>query len=92
MGSEQGTSISMGNAGNGTGAGGSGTGGETRSFLRSESRAYSSPSPASEMMARIQYILRTNARIVGAIVAFAFFVVFVLDDEAHSVGNIRGSL
>ena len=66
---------------------------EGRAFLRSESRAYASHSTASDALARLQFLLRTNARTVGAVVAFAFFVVFVLDDDGtYGPGSLRGNL
>lgn len=65
---------------------------EARSFLRSESRAYQHHSRASDTFARIQFLLRTNAKVVGAIVVFAFFVVFVLDDDGTGATSLRGNL
>jgi len=46
----------------------------------------------ADQLARIQYLLRTNARVVAAAVAFAFVVVFVLDDGGYSPGGAVGSL
>ena len=68
------------------------TSAESRAFLRSESRAYANHSSASDTLARIQFLLRTNAKVVGAILVFAFFVVFVLDDDGSGAGSLRGNL
>ena len=66
---------------------------ESRAFLRSESRAYANHSHrASDTLARLQFLLRTNARVVGAILAFAFFVVFVVDDDGTGPTSLRGNL
>ena len=91
-GSAHSLSISSGNAPSSMGGTTPSKSAEARSFLRSESRAYQHHSRASDTLARIQFLIRTNAKVVGAIVVFAFFVVFVLDDDGTGATSLRGNL
>jgi hypothetical protein len=58
---------------------------------KGESHAYRTAA-GGELAARASYVLRTNARTVAALVAFAFFVVFVLDEEGGGSSSFRGSM